>query len=65
MKMDEENEKCRPLFVIVNAGDNFNMMEEVNRVVVNALEGTLTLLHSMNKVLYSLVNKKLFFNNTY
>lgn len=51
--MDEENEKCRPLFVIVNAGANFNMMEEVNRVVVNSLDRTLQLLHSINKVLYN------------
>lgn len=50
MKLGEENEKCKPLFVIVNVGDNFNMMEEVNRVVVNSLDRTLQLLHSLNKV---------------
>jgi hypothetical protein len=50
IKLDEENEKFKPLFVIVNAGDNFNMMEEINRVIVNSLDRTLQLLHSLNKV---------------
>ncbi|XP_060835591.1 E3 ubiquitin-protein ligase HERC2 isoform X3 [Rhopalosiphum padi] len=49
MKLDEENENCKPLFVIVNAGVSFNMMEEVNRVVINSLDRTLQLLHSVNK----------------
>jgi len=51
MKLDEENENCKPLFVIVNAGVCFNMMEEVNRVIVNSLDRTLQLLHSVNKVI--------------
>lgn len=51
MKLDEENENCKPLFVIVNVGVNFNMMEEVNRVIVNSLDRTLHLLHSVNKVI--------------
>lgn len=50
MKLDEENENCKPLFVIVNAGVNFNMMEEINRIIVNSSEQTLQLLHSVNKV---------------
>uniref|UniRef100_A0A2H8TU70 HECT-type E3 ubiquitin transferase n=1 Tax=Melanaphis sacchari TaxID=742174 RepID=A0A2H8TU70_9HEMI len=49
MKLDEENENCKPLFVIVNAGVSFNMMEEVNRVVINSLDQTLQLLYSVNK----------------
>jgi len=51
MKLDEENENCKPLFVIVNAGVSFNMMEEVNRVIINSLDRTLQLLHSVNKVI--------------
>lgn len=51
MKLDEENENYKPLFVIVNAGVNFNMMEEVNRVIINSLDRTLQLLHSVNKVI--------------
>lgn len=51
MKLDKENENCKPLFVIVNAGVNFNMMEEINRIIVNSSEQTLQLLHSVNKVL--------------
>lgn len=50
MKLDNENENCKPLLVIVNAGINFSMMEEVNRIVVNSLDQTLQLLHSINKV---------------
>lgn len=51
IKLNEENDNCKPLFVIVNAGISFNMMEEVNRVIVNSLDRTLQLLHSLNKVL--------------
>lgn len=50
MKLDKENENSKPLFVIVNAGVSFNMMEEVNRIIVNSSEQTLQLLHSVNKV---------------
>lgn len=50
MKLDEENENCKPLFVIVNAGVNFNMMEEINRIIVSSSDRTLQLLHSANKV---------------
>lgn len=50
MKLDEENENFKPLFVIVNAGLNFNIMEEVSRIVVNSLDRTVQILHSVNKV---------------
>lgn len=48
--MDNDNEVYKPLLVIVNAGDSFNMMEEINRVIVNSLDQTLQLLHLVNKV---------------
>lgn len=54
MKLNGENDNCKPLFVIVNAGVSFNMMEEVNHVVVNSLDQTLQILHSLNKVLYNI-----------
>lgn len=50
MELDDENENCKPLCVIVNAGVSFNMMEEVNRIIVNSLDHTLELLYSVNKV---------------
>lgn len=50
MKLDEENDNFKPLFVAVNAGANFNMMEEVNRVIVNSLDKNLQLVHATNKV---------------
>lgn len=52
MSLDEENENCKPLYVVVNAGVNFNMMEEVNRIIVNSLDQTLELLYSVNKVMF-------------
>jgi len=55
MKLDEENENYKPLFVIVNAGVNFNMMEEVNRVIINSLDRTSQLLHSVNKVILNII----------
>lgn len=58
MKFDEENENCKPLFVIVNVGASFNMMEELNRVIVNSSDRILQLLHSVNKVLNNLKNIK-------
>lgn len=63
IKLDEENENCRPLFVIVNAGVNFNMMEEVNRVVINSLDRCLELLHSVNKVIWNIIINILFYFN--
>jgi len=55
MKLDEENENYKPLFVIVNAGVTFNMMEEVNRVIINSLDRTSQLLHSVNKVILNII----------
>lgn len=50
IKLDNDNEVYKPLLVIVNAGDSFNMMEEINRIIVNSLDQTLQLLHLVNKV---------------
>lgn len=52
LELDNENENCKPLYVIVNAGANFNMMEEINRIIVNSLDETLELLYSVNKVMF-------------
>jgi len=49
MKLGEED-IYRPIFVIVNAGASFNMMEELNRVAVDCSGQTLQLLRSVNKV---------------
>jgi len=45
-----EDDIYKPIIVIVNAGANFDMMEELNRVTVDPSDQTLQLLHLVNKV---------------
>ncbi|XP_050428032.1 E3 ubiquitin-protein ligase HERC2 [Adelges cooleyi] len=49
MKLDGENDKCKPLSIIVNAGASFSVMEEINNVIVSSLDDTVSLLHEINK----------------
>lgn len=65
MKLDEKNENCKPLLVIVNAGVCFNILEEVNRIIVNSLDQNLQLLHSVNKVVQNISEMRIFNNKIY
>lgn len=51
LKLGEGDVIYKPVFVIVNAGDSFNMLEELNRIIVDSSDQILQLIRPLNKVI--------------